>query len=234
MQEEAREVQSRILGPTRRVPGYDVGVAWRFADGLGGDVFEVIPLEGGRLAVAIADVCGKSLPAALLMASLHAELQGAMVDPSPGEDCRRVAAHMRQRLGPDRFVTLIYAVIDRAEGTLTYVNAGHPPGILAREGRAPVRLVTGGGVIGLDREGAFEEGVVPIEPGDRLVLYTDGLSEAGEPSGEEFGEARLMGLVQGGGGLPASETAARLIEAASDFAGGTLHDDASVLVVTIE
>jgi len=93
LQDDARDVQSRMLGAAvPSVAGYDVGVAWRFVEGLGGDAYEVVPLDGERLAVAIADVCGKGLPAALLMASLHADLQAAAVERSPREACRRVAA----------------------------------------------------------------------------------------------------------------------------------------------
>jgi len=233
MQDDAREVQRRMLGPAvPSVAGYDVGVAWRFVEGLGGDAYEVVPLGGERLAVAIADVCGKGLPAALLMASLHAELQDAAVERSPREACRRVAARMGLRLGPDRFVSLVYAVLDRAAGTLVYVNAGHPPAVLVRREGDAVRLTTGGPVIGLGRESDFEEAVVPIAAGDRIIFYTDGVTEAGGPAGEEFGESRLLGVVAQGQSRPA-ETAARLIEAAAEFAGGALRDDATAVVVAV-
>jgi phosphoserine phosphatase RsbU/P len=235
LQDDARDVQSRILGAAvPSVAGYDVGVAWRFVDGLGGDAYEVVPLDGDRLAVAIADVCGKGLPAALLMASLHADLQAAAVERSPREVCRRVAAQMRARLGPERFVSLVYAILDRAAGTLVYVNAGHPAAVLMRPDGHVVRLTTGGPVMGLDRETDFEEAVVPITAGDRLALYTDGVTEAGGLVAEEFGERRLVDIVARGRSRPAAETAARLIEAAAEFAGGVLRDDATALVVTVE
>ena len=235
LQDDARDVQSRMLGPAvPSVAGYDVGVAWRFVEGLGGDAYEVVPLSGERLALAIADVCGKGLPAALLMASLHADLQAAAVERSPREACRRVAAQMRVRLGPDRFVSLVYAILDRAAGTLVYVNAGHPAAVLVRPDGHAVRLTTGGPVIGLDRETDFEEAVVPIAAGARLALYTDGVTEAGGLMGEEFGERRLVDIVARGRSCPAAEAAARLIEAAAEFAGGVLRDDATALVVTVE
>ena len=235
LQDDARDVQSRMLGPAvPSVAGYDLGVAWRFVEGLGGDAYEVVPLDGERLAVAVADVCGKGLPAALLMASLHADLQAAAVELSPREACRRVAAQMRVRLGPDRFVSLVYAILDRAAGTLVYVNAGHPAAVLMRPDGHAVRLTTGGPVIGLDRETDFEEAVVPITAGARLALYTDGVTEAGGLLGEEFGERRLVDIVASGRSRPAAEAAARLIEAAAEFAGGMLRDDATALVVTVE
>jgi sigma-B regulation protein RsbU (phosphoserine phosphatase) len=235
LQDDARDVQNRMLGPAvPQVAGYDVGVAWRFAEGLGGDAYEVVPLDGGRLAVAIADVCGKGLPAALLMASLHADLQAAAGERSPREACRRVAAQMRLCLGPDRFVSLVYAILDRAAGTLLYVNAGHPPAILMRPGGDAIRLTTGGPVIGLGRESDFEEAVVPITAGARLTLYTDGVTEAAGPAGEEFGERRLVDVVARERTRSAADAAARLIEAAAEFAGGALRDDATALVVTVE
>ena len=235
LQDDARDVQSRILGSAvPSVAGYDVGVAWRFVDGLGGDAYEVVPLDRERVAVAVADVCGKGLPAALLMASLHAELQAAAVDHSPREVCRRVAVQMRDRLGPDRFVSLVYAILDRAAGTLDYVNAGHPPAVLVRPDGRLVRLTTGGPVIGLGRETDYEEAVVSIAARDRLALYTDGVTEAGGLVGEEFGERRLVDFVARGRSRPAAEAAAGLIEAAAEFAGGALRDDATALVVTVE
>ncbi|HEY3121043.1 MAG TPA: SpoIIE family protein phosphatase [Vicinamibacteria bacterium] len=236
LQDDARDVQSRMLGPALPpVAGYDVGVAWRFAQGLGGDACEVVPLRGGRLAVAVADVCGKGLPAALLMASLHAELQeAAAAELSPRETARRVAARMGLRLGPDRYVSLVYAILDRAAGTLVYVNAGHPPAFLLGPEGGALRLATGGPVIGLGRETDFEEAVLPIGAGDRLVLYTDGVTEAGGVTGEEFGERRVADLVSRAGSRPAAEVAARLIEAAAEHAGGALHDDATALVLTVE
>jgi len=234
LQDDARDVQGRMLPAVPSVAGYDVGAAWRFVESLGGDAYEVIPLGGERLAVAIADVCGKGLPAALLMASLHADLQAAAEESSPREACRRVAAQMRVRLGPDRFVSLVYAILDRAAGTLVYVNAGHPAAVLMRPDGHAVRLTTGGPVIGLDRETDFDEAVVTITGGDRLALYTDGVIEAGGLVGEEFGERRLVDIVARERSRPAAEAAAQLIEAAAEFAGGVLRDDATALVVTVE
>jgi sigma-B regulation protein RsbU (phosphoserine phosphatase) len=235
LQDDAREVQTRMLGPAvPAVAGYDVGVAWRFVDGLGGDAYEVVSLGGGRVAVAVADVCGKGLPAALLMASLHADLQeAAAAELSPREACRRVAARMSARLG-DRFVSLIYAILDRAAGTLVYVNAGHPPAVLLRPNGDTLRLAAGGPVIGLGRETDFDEGVLPVTAGDRLVLYTDGVTEAGGLVGEEFGERHVVDVVGNAGSRSAAEVAARIIAAAAEYEEGSLRDDATALVLAVE
>jgi FixJ family two-component response regulator len=235
LEDQARDVQRRMLGPALpSVEGYDLGVAWSFVEGLGGDAYEVIPLGRNRLAVAVADVCGKGLPAALLMASLQAELHSAVAEPTPRETCRRVAAGMGLRLGPERFVSLVYAILDRREGTLTYVNAGHPAPVLVPLRAEPMRLGSAGPVIGLDREVDFGEATLPIHAEDRLVLYTDGVTEAGGLTGEEFGDERLIREVRLREGRPAGELAAGLIDAARDYAGGGLHDDATALVVTVQ
>jgi len=124
--------------------------------------------------------------------------------------------------------------VDRAAGTLEYVNAGHPPAFVLPPDGGPRRLVTGGSVIGLGRETDFEEGVLSLSPGDRLVLYTDGVTEAARPAREEFGEARVVSHLARARTSPAAEAAAGLIDAAAAFAGGTLADDATAVVVTVE
>jgi sigma-B regulation protein RsbU (phosphoserine phosphatase) len=235
MEEDARVVQGRLLGSAMlRAEGYDLGVAWRFAEGLGGDAYEALPLPDGRLTVAIADVCGKGLPAALLMASLGATLRDVSeADLRPRDACRRIASAMAPRLGSDRFVSLVYAVLDPHRGSLAYVNAGHPPPVLLRADAQSRRLATGGRVIGLERDADYEEGLLALRPGDRLVLFTDGLLEAEDAQGAEFGDERL---VEAAGALrdrPAADAAAALVDAASRHAGGALADDATALVVGV-
>lgn len=235
MEEDARAVQTRLLGnAVLRADGYDIGVAWRFAEGLGGDAYEVQLLPGGRLAIAIADVCGKGLPAALLMASLTATLRDASdADLRPRDACRKIGMHMAPRLGPERFVSLVYAVLDPRRGSLTYVNAGHPPPVLLRADGQARRLATGGRVIGLERDADYEEGLLALRPGDRLVLFTDGLLEAEDGEGREFGDERLVETAGGLRDSDAAGAATALIDAASRHGGGTLTDDATALVVGV-
>ncbi len=235
LEDDAREVQGRILdGADPEVPGYDIGAAWRFAGSLGGDTHQVAPLSEGRLHASIADVCGKGLPAALLMASLHATLEEAAgAELPPREACRHVAAHMSLRLGPARFVSLVYAVLDPSAGRLAYVNAGHPAPVLLRADGQTRRLTAGGPVIGLGRHVEFEEGVLALFPGDRLVLYTDGVAEATSGTHGEFGDGPLMSHLRRNRSGTSSEAAAGLIDAAETFAGGALADDATALVVSV-
>jgi phosphoserine phosphatase RsbU/P len=235
LETEAREVQRRLLArPVPAVPGYAVGVAWRFAERLGGDAYEVAPRPDGRLAVAIADVCGKGTPAALVMASAHTTLRDLMASPAaPEEVCRRLDQALSPRLAADRFVSLVLAVLDRERGTLAYTNAGHPPPLLLRGDGGVLRLAKGGPVLGMLEDARYEGDVVPLGPGDRLVLYTDGIVEASGAEGE-LGEGRLLATVESMRHRTAPEAARAVLDAAVDFAGGgPLGDDATVVIVDV-
>jgi sigma-B regulation protein RsbU (phosphoserine phosphatase) len=234
LESDALAVQRRLLGSAApRVPGYDLGLAMRAAEGLGGDAYHVAPLPGGRLAVVIADVCGKGTPAALLMASVMASLEELIAaGQSPRALCARLARTMAPRLGSDRFVSLVYAILDPAQGTLVYANAGHPAPVLLRPDGAVRRLRRGGPVLGVLAEADYEEGLLALHPGDRLVLVTDGITEASEGN-EELGDEGLLTGVRGLRAVPAAEAAPRLLELARRFATADLGDDATVVVVDL-
>ena len=235
LEDDARDVQRRLLArPLPTVPGYAVGAAWRFAERLGGDAFELAALPEGRVAVAIADVCGKGTPAALLMASAHATLRDLMTTKvAPREVCRRLDSALAARLAPDRFVSLVHAVLDRSRATLTYTNAGHPPPLLLRADGTVHRLDQGGPVLGMIQDARYQEAVVPLRAGDRLVLYTDGVVEAEGRSGE-LGEMRLLAALRGMRGLTATDAARAVLDRAVEFAdGGPLQDDATVVIVDV-
>ncbi len=232
---DAREVQRRLLGaPAPRIPGYDLAVAWRSAEGLGGDAYHLAALPGGRLGVAIADVCGKGTPAALLMASVKASLEEMVAaDLPPRHVCARLARTMAPRLGPDRFVSLVYAVLDPARGTLTYANAGHPAPVLLRADGALRRLKRGGPVLGVVTDADYEEGLLALHRGDRLVLVTDGITEAAGASAEELGDDRLLAGLRDLRRLGAEQAAPRVLELARTFAAHDLGDDATVVIADV-
>ncbi len=235
LERDARDVQRRLLArPAPKVAGYDVGVAWRFAERLGGDAYEVAPLPDGRLAVAIADVCGKGTPAALLMASAHATLRdliGLALDPD--EVCARLDRELSPRLAPERFVSLVYAVLDARGGALSYANAGHPPPLLLGADGSVARLERGGPVLGIVDGACYETDGVPLRAGDRLVLFTDGVVEASAARGE-MGDARLVEGLRGMRAMSAAEAAGAVLAMAVDFAGGgPLADDATVVIVDV-
>jgi sigma-B regulation protein RsbU (phosphoserine phosphatase) len=234
LESDALAVQRRLLGSSVPfVPGYELGVALRVAEGLGGDAYHVAPLAGGRLAVVIADVCGKGTPAALLMASVMASLEELIAGGhSPRTLCARLARTMAPRLGADRFVSLVFAVLDPAQGTLVYANAGHPAPVLLRPDGSVRRLRRGGPVLGVLAEADYEEGLLALHPGDRLVLVTDGITEASEGQ-EELGDEGLLAGLRDLRAVPAMEAAPRILELARRFAASDLADDATVMVVDV-
>jgi phosphoserine phosphatase RsbU/P len=197
----------------------------------------VAALPGGRLGVAIADVCGKGTPAALLMASAHATLRDLVAAPlAPHEVCERLDRALTPRLAPDRFVSLAYAVLDAAAGALAYANAGHPSPLLLRKDGGVFRLDRGGPVLGLLPDARYETATVELRRGDRLVLYTDGVVEAvgATEARSEMGEERLLSALAGMEGLTASAAARAVLDLAVDFAGGgPLADDATVVVIDV-
>jgi serine phosphatase RsbU (regulator of sigma subunit) len=236
MEADAREVQRRLLTHAMpEVDGCHLGVAWDFAEPLGGDAYAIATLPGGRLGIAIADGCGKGTPAALLMAGAQAMLEDLMqAGLPPAEVCARLGRALRPRLGADRFVSLVYAVLDGVAGTLAYSNAGHPPPLLLHGGEVR-RLQRGGPVLGPLTDARYEEEVLPVEPGDRVVLFTDGILEAAAdgPGGDELGESRVIAHLGTVPGARADEAAASLLACARDFARGRLADDATVVVVDV-
>ena len=165
----------------------------RPANTVGGDFYDVLPLPDGRLVVAVGDVAGKGSPAALLMALLLAILR-TLVDEGlePGELASRLNVQVARHSPASRFITLFYGVYEPATGKLTYVNAGHMPPLIRRAGSGRCdRLGSTGVALGMFEESAYEAESVLLDPGDLLVLYSDGITEAENPAGEPFEETGL-------------------------------------------
>src|SRR5262245_52043243 len=176
--------------------GCELAVRWQPASAFGGDCYDAIRLSDTTLALSIADVCGKGLPAALVMSSLQASVRAfALIDSTP----RSVVSHVNQSLCRNvdlrRFVTLFYGVYDSKTRRLTYSNAGHNPPALVRADGSVLRLAGGGMVVGMVDAATYEQEEVALGPGDRLVLFTDGLTEAESSEGVEFGDDRLLETV---------------------------------------
>jgi phosphoserine phosphatase RsbU/P len=236
--EIAREVQERLF-PQRLqpIPGIEFFGACRTALGVGGDYYDFLVLPDGKLGIALGDISGKGIPAALMMASLQASLRAEAA--RAGSDIAGLLARVNQALfdasSEDRYATFFYSQYDPATQELTYVNAGHCAPMLFRgaDKLATVeRLSTGGPVIGLIPEMFFEQAVVRMSPGDELVIFTDGVSEAMNRDLEEWGEQRLSETVQK---FPASappELITQIMAAADAFvAGAPQHDDMTLVVV---
>ncbi len=232
--EIAREVQQRLFPQTLPpVEGLEYAGACRPALGVGGDYYDFLALSGGRLGIAIGDVSGKGVPAALLMASLQASVRGQAQGGSANlaglmETVNRLVFDASPA---NRYATFFYAEYEAGARRLRYVNAGHNPPMLFRCADL-LRLETGGPVVGMFRAARYEEGEVQLEPGDTLVLFTDGISESMNGADDEWGEDELAQATRRLLGQPAAETIARIMEAADRFAaGGPQHDDMTLVVM---
>src|SRR5262245_12659051 len=231
--EETREIQLGLL-PSRipDIPGYQIAAEWQAARSVTGDYFDVLPLDGGQVAICIADVAGKGIPAAMVMSNLQAVIRASIRDGlAPDELCARVNGIMCDNLAPGKFITLFYCILDSQAGTLTYTNAGHnPPMLVDRYGNC-VRLNQGGALLGALPNWKYESGQATLRSGDRLLLFTDGLVESRSAADEEFGESRLMDLLVNNRELGAEHLKARIVKAAADFNARDLQDDLTFIVV---
>ena len=232
---EARAIQEGFLPKEiAQLPGYEIASAWQSARVVGGDYFDVLPFDGETFGLCIADVAGKGLPAALLMSNLQAAVRG-LASPSlpPEELCARLNALLCRNMASDRFVTLFYAQLDGPARRLRYVSAGHnSPFVLHADG-SHERLREGGGVLGVFANQAFRSGVAQLQSGDRMVLFTDGVTEACNAGEEEFGEERLLTVLQENRGRSAREIQKEILLAVSAFSHGLWQDDATLLVVAV-
>jgi sigma-B regulation protein RsbU (phosphoserine phosphatase) len=236
--EIAREVQEHLF-PQRlpAVVGLDYCGRCRPAREVGGDYYDFLELPEGRLGIAIGDVSGKGMGAALMMASLEASLRAlASVVDDPAELMERVNSLVCQASAENLYATLFYGQYDPASRRLSYVNAGHNPPVVVRNCAGTyqvLRLETGGPVIGFLPH-RYQRGIFSHETGDLVVLFTDGVSESMNVHYEEWGEERLIEFTKTCHGLPAPEGMRRILAAAEAFAGGaSQHDDMTLVVLRV-
>jgi sigma-B regulation protein RsbU (phosphoserine phosphatase) len=231
--EIAASIQRAILPTTLpAVSGILLAAGNRPTRQVGGDFYDVHPLADGRVAFCVADVSGKGIPAALLVSTVHACIH-LLVEAGANDLTglvARVNRHLARFSATRKFVTLFFAVYDPADGTLRYVNAGHNPGIVLRPGG--VELLPSGGVpIGMFESAPQVESRVALSPGDLVVLYSDGITEAADAKDEEFGMERLIALLEAGRDLPPSALKDRIFAAVESFTRGVAqYDDQTVLV----
>jgi serine phosphatase RsbU (regulator of sigma subunit)/dihydrofolate reductase len=251
--EIAREVQERLFPQTLpKVPGVEMAAHCRPAHAVGGDYYDLIAIPGkapvtsgaaasscDHLGIAIGDISGKGVSAALLMASLHASLRGQTQ--SGAGDLATKMANVNRLLyaasDSNRYATFFYAELDCDSRNLHYVNGGHnPPAVLRKEdGTWQVfRLEGGGPVVGLIADAVYEQQMLQLLPGDILLAFTDGISEAMNSADQEWGEDRMIAEVQAHSDLNAADLMQRLFRAADSFAAGApQHDDMTLVVLRI-
>jgi sigma-B regulation protein RsbU (phosphoserine phosphatase) len=229
----AHEVQSGLLpGAPPDLAGYDIAAVNLPTHAIGGDYYDYVPLNGARLGLVVADVSGKGIPAALIMATFRAALRTEMRRRS---SLRAVAAQLNAAVlefrDAARFVTAFCGVLEATSGRMTYVNCGHNPPLLLRGGGGRDMLRPGGAALGLFAGERFKTGTARLERGDSLVLYTDGVVEPENERAAEFGEERLEAAIRAVAGRPASEALRSVIEATQAFSGRDRYDDDFTLVV---
>jgi sigma-B regulation protein RsbU (phosphoserine phosphatase) len=232
---EARAIQEKLLPRNiAQIPGYHIAGTWQSAGDVGGDYFDVIPIDDHALAICIADVCGKGMPAALLMSNLQSAVRGLTSLALPGDVlCARLNSIVCANTASDRFITFFYAQLDPAARRLSYVNAGHNhPFVVHRDG-SHERLQAGGGVLGIFDDQTYSLGTAQLAPGDCVLLFTDGVTEACNSEGEEFGEHRLLHLLREFRALSPEKLQAQVLAAVSAFSGAAWADDATLLVLSV-
>jgi sigma-B regulation protein RsbU (phosphoserine phosphatase) len=230
----AREIQQMLLPSTLpQHAGVQIAGAWQPAREVGGDYFDVIQLDKDRLGICVGDVAGKGITAALLMANLQASFRAfATTEASPQVVCTKLNKFLCANIASGKFVTFFYAVLDAEARTLTYENAGHLPGLLLRSNGTTETLRGGGAVLGALPDWTYQDYTAKLQPGDQLLLSTDGITEAENAELEEFGDERLLEAARGRHGS-ALEVQRAIMQQVTAFCGGNFRDDATLLVLRI-
>ncbi len=243
--EIAREIQKWLVPQSPPVvPGVDVAFTTLPANTVAGDYYDAFLCPGSlgegspaRLVLVVADVAGKGMPAALIMATFQSSLKTLVQKPIPLPElvdrlCRYSCEHSLQGL---RFTTAVIAELDPLTGTLSYVNAGHNPPALLRADGAIEWLTTGGLPLGVPAGIAYDSATLTLRPGDRLVVFSDGVVEAQDPGGQEYGDARLRQVLNDARGEDAAGTLGRLMSSVDAFvATAPRSDDITCLVMRFQ
>jgi sigma-B regulation protein RsbU (phosphoserine phosphatase) len=227
-----KEIQKRLLPePPREIPETEIAATSVACFEVSGDSYDFLELPSGDLGLAIADVSGKGVAAALVMSSLQAALRvAAPLDESPVRLTARLDKLIHELAGGRKYVTFFFGCYTPATGRLRYVNAGHNPPMMVCDGLV-THLGSTGVPVGLLPNGVWKEAEVVLASGASIVFYTDGLTEATSPDDEEFGHERLAALATCLAGKPASEVTAGILAGVTAFEAGTPPADDKTLVV---
>jgi len=225
----------RLFLPSNKsaIAGLEIAGMMHPARGVGGDYFDYFPIDPHTTQIVIADVAGKGVPAALLMSATAAAMRlEANHDRNMIEQVERLNTNIHSVSDSDRFVTLLLAEIDAQQGALRYVNCGHNPALLFRAATGMLTHLNSSCLpIGLSPDEKCELASENLMPADVLVFYTDGVTEAGNQMGEEFGMDRLSTVVRHDFSLPAEDLMTSIYNAAAEFCGNDFSDDVTILVV---
>ena len=231
--DEAREIQRGLM--PRRMPhlhGFSIANAWQPARGVSGDYLAAFKLDDARAALCVADVAGKGFPAALLMSNMQAALKSlASESISPSELCGKLNLLMCGNTPLRKFITCFYSELDLNTRKLMFTNAGHNPPMLVRRDGECILLEEGGRVIGAFCDSTFTQQEIQLYDGDKLLLFTDGVTEARNAAGDEFGEQRLQACLRSYVGRNAAELRTLILDEVTAFCAGNFDDDATMMVL---
>jgi sigma-B regulation protein RsbU (phosphoserine phosphatase) len=229
----ARQIQSNLLPPAPpALPGYDIACRSVPALSVGGDYYDFIPIEGGRMALCVADVSGKGIPAAMLMANLQATIRSqTLAGVSPADCARRSNRLLHRSMDIGRFATCFYGVLDLESGRLEYSNAGHDHPLVLGSSGEETSLIAGGPVLGAFDDQRYDQGTVTLERGQVLVAYSDGITESFDARGRAFGIAGLRQVLARCRDGCAREILEEILAAATAHAGSLPQADDMTLVV---
>ena len=232
--EQAAHIQMGLL-PSKSpdVSGMDIAAGTLPCRTVGGDYYDYLPFPDGRIGVLIGDVAGKGMPASLLMTSLQARVKVLFEDGDElAQKITRLNKHTAENCPDNRFITFFMTIVDPKTGELVYTNAGHNPPLMVRKDGSVEQLKGGGIILGILPIAKYQDFRIRMEPGDTLVLYSDGVTEAANPTDVDFGEDRLGELVASMRGRPAAEVVAAVQAAVANFAEGAPQaDDITVVVM---
>jgi len=231
----AAAIQRRLM-PTGdpAIPGFEIASRYIPHGSVGGDLFDFVPIQNQHLGIVIADVSGKGVPGAILMAATRAVLRGSIETVYAARDIiAKTNRSLCRDIAEEQFVTLFYGALDTVNRRLTYCNAGHAAPLLFRGGQH-CELREGGLVLGVDPKATYEERQFYVHAGDALVFYTDGLTDTMDPEGETFGRQRLLETVLPHLGAPAREILDHIWRAVTGFArGAEPRDDFTIIVMKV-
>lgn len=231
----AKRVQGDLQPKPRSIPSYvEFSACAIAADHVGGDFYDIFDTDSGKVAMVLGDVSGKGMSAALLVSVIQGAIRSSDVSQLE-TSCERINRMLCERTACERFATLFWGVFDPSTGTLDYVNAGHSAPMVMRRGSAiPIdRLSDGGPVLGMLPSARYVAGTIELDDADTLVLYSDGINEAENENGEEFGEERVAAIVGGAASAGSTdETCERIMNCVQTFSrSGAAADDRTLLLV---
>lgn len=230
----AKEIQEKLLPKENpNIPGFDIIGYSRPAKEVGGDYYDFISIDENKLALCLGDISGKGIPASLLMANLQATLRGQALSCSSCAKClERSNRFLYHSTNIQKFATLFYAILNTETGQLCYSRAGHPPPIYINSEGEMQELSTGGMVLGFQEEAYYQESYINFSKDDLLVIYSDGVTEAGDPGDESFDEWRLEDIIKQNRDKSSEEIRSAIIDAVEEFTGKKVQrDDMTLLII---